>query len=330
MAEPVETGAPAAVRRTPRRRRSPIVALLALALVLAGRGLGWFGGGGADPRTAIPGAEPAPAADAPGPVADPEPARRTPPRPDGETPPPAIEPPPAPPAPGESTPPAASGVDTDRFASLLSLVSMRQERGELGGALAVLQRTAALPLDAAQQQQVRAASEQVRAAVEVACDELRREVAAGAVLAAAARCRALLQDGADQLLPMLAARLELPGGELGRLPERNGPPWPIAVPPARDRQLRTQLAHGPVTGRVVDGRSDQATLRVETEHGVTFPTVAIAACEPVDPTADEAVEAGLAALQAGDALLARLWLCCARLRGPAASPRAARLQEILQ
>jgi len=129
---------------------------------------------------------------------------------------------------------------------------------------------------------------------------------------------------------VLAARLHLPATALEQTPERGALPWPIAAPLPRDRVVRALLADGPATGRVVDGRSDQVTLRMETPHGVTFPTLAVTACEPVDPSAAEAVELALAALQAGQPLLARLWLCCAGLRGDITSPRAARLQEILR
>ncbi|MBL8728052.1 MAG: hypothetical protein JNM25_06450, partial [Planctomycetes bacterium] len=207
----------------------------------------------------------------------------------------------------------------------------RQQQGELGGALAVLQRTAALPLAAAQRQLVQSSAQELRVAVDTACAEVRAALAAGDVLAANDRCRALLAEGADLVVPTLAAGLGMPAVSLQRAPERTAQPWPIAAPLPRDRLVRTRLADGPVTGRVVDGRSDQVTLRVETPHGVTFPTVAVVGCEPVDASVAEAVELSLAALQAGEALLARLWLCSAQLRGDlAGNPRARRLQEILR
>jgi hypothetical protein len=245
---------------------------------------------------------------------------------------PEVEPSPAPVVPpAAATPAAEAGIDRDRFASLLSLVAARRQQGELGGALAVLQRTGSLPLDVAQRQVVQNSTQEVQGEVEVACGEIRTALAAGEVLAANARCRTLLAEGADIVGPALAAGLDLPPLPLQRSPERTAQPWPIAASLPRDRIVRARLAEGPVTGRVVDGRSDQVTLRIETPHGVTFPTLPVVRCEPVGPTADEAVELSLAALQAGDALLARLWLSCADLRGDlAASPRAQRLQEILR
>lgn len=337
MPEPAAPDASAAAVRAPRRRRSPIAVLLAVALVLAGRGLGWFGGGGATATVPLTPADVGGAQVDPAPPPGAAPTDAPAPDPvsklaaavahaDGESPPLPVVPVPVPPPPA----PAASGIDDDRFRSLLSLVAARRQQGELGGALAVLQRTAALPLDAAQRQLVQTSAQEVRAAVDVVCAEVRTALAGGEVLAANDRCRALLADGPDLVAPTLAAGLGLPAATLQRVPERTAQPWPVAAPLARDRVVRTRLADGPVTGRVVDGRSDQVTLRVETPHGVTFPTLAVVGVEPVDPSAAEAVELALAALQAGDALLARLWLCCAQSRGDlGAQPRAQRLQEIL-
>jgi len=84
-----------------------------------------------------------------------------------------------------------------------------------------------------------------------------------------------------------------------------------------------------VLARVVDSRSDEATLRVEQGAGVAFPTVPVTAVEPCEPVADEAAEMGIAALQAGDVRLARLWLACARLRAGAQSPRTEQLATLL-
>jgi hypothetical protein len=67
-----------------------------------------------------------------------------------------------------------------------------------------------------------------------------------------------------------------------------------------------------------------------TPRGYAFPTVPTHACEPVQATADEAVEMGLAALHAGDVRLARLWLAVAQVRGGGALPaRGALLARVL-
>jgi hypothetical protein len=347
MPEPVAAPPPTAALLQPRRRRSrAVLVLLAIAAVLAGRGLGWLGGGDAGPSASPSGPAAAPADAAPVAHAPAAPSVATPTLPSRptEAPPaatspaaPATESSPVPAAPPEavlaSRPPVAegNGVEADRFASLLSLVSARRQQGELGGALAALQRALTLPLNTTQRHTIEATTHDVRAALDEACRQVLAALGAGDVLAARERCRLLLAEGAESAGPALATALQVPAGSLDRVPERGAVPWPIAAPLPRDRVVRTQLPTGATTGRVVDGRSDQVTLRIETAHGVTFPTLAVTACEPVDPTADEAVELGLAALQAGDGLLARLWLCCARLRGAAdVSPRGRRLQEILQ
>jgi len=95
--------------------------------------------------------------------------------------------------------------------------------------------------------------------------------------------------------------------------------------------VRTRSGSEVVTGRVVDSRSDELTLRVQGPHGVTWPTVRAVDCEPTDVAPAEAVEMGLVALHAGNALLAHLWLACASARGgDPSSPRAARLGELLR
>lgn len=334
MQEPVGSPAPQGAVLQPRRRRSRSAIVVAVVVVvLSGRRLGWFGGGGAAapapvPIGTSPAVTPAPVADAPSSTAPNAVTAAS-----GADGPPAAAPSapaPAAPAPAAEVPPGTGTVDGDRFASLLSLVSARREQGELGGALAALRRAEALPLDAGQRATVQRSTGELRADLDAAARLVAAQLTEGQVLAAHDRCRVLLTDGADLVAPVLARQLAFTDAAVDRLPARGALPWPIPQPLARDRIVRARLAAGEVTGRVVDGRSDQVTLRVEAGNGVTFPTLPVTACEPVGPTADEACEQALAALQGGDALLARLWLACARLRGgSAASARAGRLREIL-
>ncbi|MBL9078628.1 MAG: hypothetical protein JNL08_14050 [Planctomycetes bacterium] len=330
--------------------------LAAIAAVLAGRGLGWFGGGQGPvvPPAAVPADLPAVASPPPPPprkadgVASgggaaatpaPGPASSAPPAaaPSGEPPstPPAAVPAPPAAAPVVEPAPAAvadqAGVDADRLHTLLSLVASRRAAGELGAALAAVQRAAALPLAAAQREAVQQAQQQVDGAWHDACERLQAALAEGRVLLVAAVLDDLLRDADAAFAARCAEQLQLAGGALDRAPAAGPLPWPVAAPLPRDRGVRTRLAGAEVTGRVVDGRADQVTLRVETEHGVTFPTVPVVQCEPTVPTADEAVEQGFAALQAGQPRLARLWLAAARRIGAtAATPRAERLAQILQ
>jgi hypothetical protein len=115
------------------------------------------------------------------------------------------------------------------------------------------------------------------------------------------------------------------------MPVEGDRPWPLPSALAKDRTVRALLLDDVATGRVVDSRSDQVTLRVQQDHDVTFPTVRVVDCEPIDVAAPEAIEFGFAALQSKDALLARLWLACADARsGGSSGLRAQRLREILQ
>ncbi|MBX3465043.1 MAG: hypothetical protein KF830_17885, partial [Planctomycetes bacterium] len=222
----------------------------------------------------------------------------------------------------------AAGLDADRFQALLSLVALRRERGESGGALTALRRVAALPLDAAQRDAVRRLTDAVARELELACDEVMGLLHAGRGLTARDRVQALdAEDGAAAAAALAARLARSPEGLVG-VPAPGDLPWPVAAPLARDRTVHARLPGGFAIGRIVAARADGLTLRVETAAGVTFPSVAMAAVEPAEPTAAEAVELALAALHAGDGLLARLWLACADLRG-GASPRQERVRRLL-
>lgn len=85
---------------------------------------------------------------------------------------------------------------------------------------------------------------------------------------------------------------------------------------AGDRAVRWWTQDGKLArSRVVRVDGDRATLRLVGERGVTFPSVPVYLLEPESPTAVEATELGIAALQAGDVLRARLWCACALARG---------------
>jgi hypothetical protein len=221
-------------------------------------------------------------------------------------------------------------LDGDRFASLLSLVQARCDRGEFGGALSVLERADKLQLDRSQRRAVQQASRDVEAAVQQACRDIEASLREGRVLAARELAGTMLTDGEGFVRPALAKALDTGASDLATVPARGDRPWPTAVPLPRDRTVRASLSDGPAAGRIVDSRSDQVTVRLQTPHGVTFPTLRITACEPVDATPAEAIEMGFAALHAGDAVLAHLWQRCARLRGEPPAERAGLLAEILR
>jgi hypothetical protein len=226
-----------------------------------------------------------------------------------------------------------SGVERDRFASLLSLVTTRTEAGQLGNAVKAQRSLGSLPLDAAQLTAFDAAAQHLETALVAACNKVSQGIAQGEVLEACDAMRQLLPDGEAYVHPVLAEcvrRLGL-GEGLQRVPVQTGRPWPTPAPLPRDRNVRVRSDTGFQLARVIDSSSDRVTLRVLGEQGVTFPTMPAVVCEPVDPTPGEATEMGFAALHAGDGLLARMWLAAASLRSKEArTARGQQLAELLR
>ena len=344
MAAPLEPSS----HRAPTPRRAPAVLLLVAAavLVLLGRGLGFLGGGNgedddasrAPTRPRFVEGDRAPTAMH---VLPPEPAPPTPARPDAEsTAAPAAIPAMAPATlPGErtappprATPAPGAGIEADRFASIRSLITTRTESGHIGEALAAIERARTLPLSESQN----AALGELRDAAEAAADRrvatLVASLREGHVGAARSAAADLLTDAPGPLHRRVLAGLGAPANDDAcRAPVADERPWPIPAALAKERILHAVVGGRSVTGRVVDSRSDEVTLRVKDGDDVTFPTVRVVACEPADVTAGEAIELGFAALHAKDALLARLWLACARERGGDPNDtRAARLAALLK
>ena len=335
---------PAPKNTTRRPWLLPRLALLFVAVVcvLIGRGLGILGGDESDDASAQPVARPgfvdpkdapadvvvspapvsplAPASPAPAPLAEAppqraasavEPAARVLPATDAV---PlarlaAVQPPSTVAAPDV-------GLDADRFASLLSVVEARRAEGALGAALAAIDRVRSLPIDAGQTTTVQEVQRRLEDAFATRLAELVGLARSGQVLAARGAAGTLLADAAPALHGLLAVAIGAPTtGALPAVPAADGMPWPTPAALARDRSVRVQMPDATDTGRIVDSRSDQVTVRVQRGQAVTFPTVRVVLCEPVDATPAEAVEMGFAALHAKDGLLARLWLACAKVRG---------------
>jgi hypothetical protein len=300
MASRSKPAAPAAPRS--RGRRGGRLLLLVILLVLIGRGLGLAGNetkptGGAEQQA------PPPADVGAAPQAD----AGTPPAPLTE-------------ASRPGTGPA--GFDSDRFASLRSLVECNTRNGDLGAALATLHHVRSLPLDGAQRAALLPSAEALETALAQACTGIVECLAKGRALAARDAVQALFRDGRSLAEPYVDSALRaagLPGGLLRPLAATDRV-LPVARPLARGRDVRIVEPHRTSTGAVADARSDQLTVRVQTANGWAFPTVCALACEPVQPSADEATEMGLLAVQEHDALLARLWLAVARLRSPHGLP----------
>lgn len=232
-----------------------------------------------------------------------------------------------------AAPPRPAPLEADRFASLLAMVEARTVEGRFGRALAAAEHLRTQALDADQAAVVAVAAGAVERRLAEAARGAVDALRGGAVLEARRRLDALLADESARVLERIGPTLAAAGlqADPRAMPARGERPWPLPARMPRQRLVRVDRGTEAVVGRVVDARSDQVTLRVETPRGVTFPTVAAAACEPVDATGPEAVEMGLAALHAGEPLLARLWLAAARLRGAAADlPRLVVLGELLR
>lgn len=226
---------------------------------------------------------------------------------------------------------ATSTFDADRFASRLSLLQAATDDGRLGLAVATLAELRELPLDGAQQAALALPAEQLAAAMATCCSRLVAQLALGDVFAAQNALELLASDTEAPLQPLLHQALAMAGVDVAllSLQHRDDGAVPIARALPRGRAVRVRRGGEVVLARVADSRSDEATVRLEQGGRVVFPTVAVVTLEPVEATADEAAEMGLAALQAGDVRLARLWLACARLRGQGPSPRIEQLAALL-
>lgn len=357
QAPPRPRSSPASARGRGLRLRTILLLLLLTALL--GRGLGWFGGGregGGDAGSAavagrgagtesppvglVPQPTVSPASDGPSPDAvlvggsgseAATPHQPTSSQPTTEPTEPVVPPTPRPAIGAPTEPTAAAGIEPDRFASLVSLLRVRTAEQQLGAALATLARARGLPLASAQQLALASVVADLESAVAVAVGRIEAAVAAGRVLAARADLEQTFAGG--DLPKALCQRLGLPPDLVAAraCPAQEGSPWPVAVPLTRDRAVRIGEGEAAREGRVAASRADQVTVRIADARGVTFPTVAASACEPVEATAAEALEQAFAALHAGDGLLARLWLAAVANRPAAVDPdRRDRLAAILR
>lgn len=217
--------------------------------------------------------------------------------------------------------------DADRFASRLSLLQAATSDGRVGLAVATLAELRELSLDGAQQAALALPAEQLAAVVAACCTQLVEQLARGDVFGAQSALERLASDAEDQVAPLLHQALAFAGVDVALLSShrRDDGALPIARPLPRGRAVHVRRGGERLVARVADSRSDEATVRLEQSGRVAYPTVPVVTLEPVDVTADEAAEMGLAALQAGDVRLARLWLACATLRGQG---RSARLDQL--
>jgi hypothetical protein len=314
--------------------RVGILLLLALALYVLGRGLGLLSstngdGGPRDPTGASTPPRQEAVAASPMPPAAPRTATDMPAAPPGSGPADGQRvASPAPPA-GSPAPPAfePAGVD-DRSTSLLSLARSALEAGRPGTALATLAEVERLHLGPKQREQARTLMHLAQAGLEVETAALMTDVRCGRILAARHRLAELVHDRVAAVTAAVDAAVRAAGWPAVTSAARQGAYVPKAAPLARERLVRTFRDGIELQARVVDARPHEVTLKVVEGRAMTFPSFPVTRIEPVEATAAEAVELGLAALAAGDVPLARLWLCAAVASG-AAGPRLAELRELL-
>ena len=313
-----------------RRRRRVWLAVVVVLLWLGGRGAGWFESGAVRPTVTPTPAQPTaaagavPAAPNPMPMAEAEHANAA------AAAAPSVAPvaPPVPaataaavPAPAPTVAPTAATIDDDRFASQLALVTVRTDAGEVGKAMVSLRRLQTLPLDPLQRAALLQPAERLEQALAAAAGRIVQSMLRGEVLQAHRELQHLVGDSDATVLPWLDSALQLAGLRGSLLAPASEGVHPIARPLARGREVRWWRSLDVERGRIVDSRSDVVTVRAQRGDAVVFPTLRAVEVEPVGVTADEAVELGFGALQAGQVMLARLWLGCAvsRCAGPASN-----------
>ncbi|MBL8752221.1 MAG: hypothetical protein JNK15_02885, partial [Planctomycetes bacterium] len=222
---------------------------------------------------------------------------------------------------------AREALDADRFASLVSLLDEQTTLGDLGAAVATLAHLRSLPLDGAQKAALLAPAKELENGLTNRCVEIVRHLGAGRVLMARALAQAVSSDGRT----LAAAWFQAAWAAVGQpdvataatatvAEQASGTvPMPKALP--RGRAVRVAFGTHAGEGTIADSRAEVATVRLAKPGGYVFPTVPVAALEPIDPSADEAVEMAFAALQHDDPMLARLWQwVAAARRGAAAVP----------
>jgi hypothetical protein len=237
------------------------------------------------------------------------------------------------PAPATETAPSSEviGMPEDRFHSLLSLLELHVLENALGSATASLQRIRSQPLSETQSRALDAFDEKLVPMRQAMEERIIECVRSGEVIAANQLSNQLIVNGEWSLLAVAAVS---PALELGdnwlRGVQMKGEVLPQSEPLPRNRKVRLRWRDKIWEGVVATSRSDQVTVRVQSDGAQMYPTVRAVACEPIEATSAEAVEMGYAAMHAGAPRLARLWLLHAHLIGVDLSSRGLQLMKLLQ
>ncbi len=327
-----------------RLRRGGALALLAVVVVLCGRGLGLlpWGDGSAGGSAGDAGGDGAPAPTTAAVVA---PVPPLPLPPDATA---ATVPAEAPIAAATPAVPAAEGVADaapvpptngneaeaafdDRAGARAAIVQSMLASGRIASAFAAIAQ-----IEAGGGATVARLRQQADRAFTVGCTTLVEQLARGAWLEASASLQQLCTPPDAVVLERLAAFCR----ERGLPPLGSADPLPVADTAVRaladglhllDRAVQLSppgaraveddaVMPALVRARVVAERERAVTVRLVDRDGVTFPTVPIHTVEPLAITAPEAAAMAAAAWSAGDGRAARLWAAVVQLRGGALPP----------
>lgn len=236
---------------------------------------------------------------------------------------------------GEGGPGPTAAALADRLGGLLFAVEHALAEQDLGAACAAL--AAAEPLRSAQNAafgaRIDAAAARVEHALAAAVTDLERRVDDGRILEAReqlARLRRNVHPRVEEALRQMTERRQWP-----LLPNRVETPSDGDAPPAlaAGRLVRSRRGGTWVVGRVLattPSTTDEVGVRWHEGDSASFSFVSRSALEPVAATTGEAADQARAALRAGDAPLAALWIDFAIQRGHGGDPEVARVRAVLQ
>lgn len=209
---------------------------------------------------------------------------------------------------------AAPTVSDDRFDGISVLIRRHLEAGRIEPAAAALARLQRMSLRQDQRERLLLLTSRLvehRQAAEQAVVALLRD---GHVLRAERAVRTLSGgepwrgEGVAAAVPTLAF-----ADDWHARPDEASTATPAALPLERSRTVRVWWRDELRQGEVASQRGDRVTVRLRSETGQSFPTVAASECEPVRASAAECASMGFCALQAAAPLLARLWLARAAM-----------------
>jgi len=207
--------------------------------------------------------------------------------------------------------------DLDHAHALVSLVRAAIDDRRFALAQRAMAALGELSLAGNEQAELAGFHAELAAGRAIAAAELQQQLAQGRVLAAelalASMASADLAELIRELQPMLAASGLPTDFDAAFAVSAASLPQPGPLP--LQRAVRLWRQEQPVVGMVVDSRPLSASVRLVVGGAVSFPRLHLTELEPLQPTAAEAVELALAARHANRPRRARLWWLAALALG---------------